>query len=163
MKKKNFYHIVLAFAIVMIASSCTKDDSVNNTTANNTAEIQQVNNEATSGSWRITSYIDSGQDETHHFTGYSFTFNTDGTLTATNGTNTYTGVWSVTDSDSSSNDDDGSSSSSDIDFNIMFSAPPKFTDLTDDWDIVSHTSSKIDLIDVSGGNGGTDTLTFEKN
>jgi hypothetical protein len=38
-----------------------------------------------------------------------------------------------------------------------------FEDLNDDWDIVTYTSAKIELISVSGGNGGTDTLTFEMN
>ena len=134
--------------------------------ANNAAEIQQVTNIATSGSWRITSYIDSGQDETHHYNGFSFTFNTDGTLTATDGTNTYTGVWSITDdSNSNSSDDDSGSDDDDIDFNIMFNAPAPadFIELTDDWDITSRSTSKIELIDISGGNGGTDTLVFEKN
>ena len=163
MKKKNLYLRVLALAIVLIVSSCSKDNSVTNPDpVNNAAEIQQVTNLATAGSWRITSFIDSGQDETHHFAGYSFTFNSDGTITATNGTNTYTGVWSVTDSSNSSSDDDGGSSS-DIDFNIMFTSPANFSELTEDWDIVSRSASKIELIHVSGGNGGTDTVTFEKN
>ena len=68
--------------------------------------------------------------------------------------------WSVTADDSS--DDDDYNSSDDIDFNIMFSAPPEFADLSDDWDIVSRSGSRIELIDISGGNGGTDTLVFEK-
>lgn len=45
----------------------------------------------------------------------------------------------------------------------MFTSPPDFEELTDDWDIISQTSSKIELIDISGGNGGTDYLTFQKN
>lgn len=46
----------------------------------------------------------------------------------------------------------------------MFSSPAVFADeLTDDWDIISYSATKIQLIDVSGGNGGTDYLTFEKN
>ena len=49
------------------------------------------------------------------------------------------------------------------DFNIAFSSPADFADLTDDWDIVQFTSVRIELIDVSGGNGGTDKLVFEKN
>ncbi|MFN7419673.1 MAG: hypothetical protein ACK5RV_02185, partial [Flavobacterium sp.] len=70
---------------------------------------------------------------------------------------TYTGVWSVT--DSNSNDD----SMDDLDFNIAFTTPANFLELTDDWDIQSRTDTKIELIDISGGNGGTDYLTFEKN
>ncbi|MCB0382605.1 MAG: hypothetical protein KDD05_04705, partial [Psychroserpens sp.] len=62
-----------------------------------------------------------------------------------------------------SNDD--SSSDDDIDFNIFFPVPDSnnFEDLNDDWDIVSTSSNTIELIDISGGNGGTDFLTFERN
>ena len=64
-----------------------------------------------------------------------------------------------------SNSDDDSSSDDDIDFNILFPVPDSndFEDLNDDWDIVSSSSTRIDLIDISGGNGETDMLTFEKN
>ena len=50
------------------------------------------------------------------------------------------------------------------DFNLFFSVPDSsdFEDLNDDWDIISVTSSKVELIDISGGNGGTDYLTFER-
>ena len=134
---------------------CSSDDD-NSSSADPTPVI----NTASSGTWRITFYEDDGVNETYHFTGYNFTFGASNVLTATNGTNTYTGAWSVTNSDS--NDD--SPSSNDLDFNIMFSSPAVFADeLTDDWDIISYTDTKIQLVDVSGGNGGTDYLTFEKN
>ena len=80
-------------------------------------------------------------------------------LTATNGTNSYSGTWSVTSSDDSNDDNP----SSDLDFNILFSSPADFADLTDDWDIVTYSSTTISLRDVSGGNGGTDILVFTKN
>lgn len=51
----------------------------------------------------------------------------------------------------------------DIDFNIYFNLSNEFEDLNDDWDLISRSDSKIELFDVSGGNGGTDYLTFEKN
>jgi hypothetical protein len=34
--------------------------------------------------------------------------------------------------------------------------------LNDDWDILELNNSVIKLIDISGGNGGTDYLTFER-
>jgi hypothetical protein len=37
-----------------------------------------------------------------------------------------------------------------------------FEDLVDDWDFISVSNTKIELIDISGGNGGTDYLTFER-
>lgn len=138
--------------LVNVASMCSNDDdsssSVNQTTVVNTVS---------SGTWRITLYNDSGTIKTNQFTGYNFTFGPSNVLTATNGTQTYTGVWSVT--DSNSNDD----SMDDLDFNIAFTTPANFLELTDDWDIQSRTDTKIELIDISGGNGGTDYLTFEKN
>jgi hypothetical protein len=60
-------------------------------------------------------------------------------------------------------DDDDDSFDSDIDVNIGFASPAEFADLTDDWDVAERTGTRIKLVDVSGGNGGTDYLTFEKN
>lgn len=141
-------------------ASCSDDDD-NSSVNNNNAAIASVVNIAQSGTWTITSYIEEGNNETNHFNGYTFTFGNNGVLTA-QGNNTYTGSWSVTSSDSS---DDDSPNGSDLDFNIVFVSPvpAEFTDLTDDWDIVEVTATKISLIDISGGNGGTDTLVFEKN
>jgi hypothetical protein len=148
--------IILAFFIYTgLAMSCDKDDD-NTQQLETTA--QQTQNTAQSGSWKITYFFDSDQNETNHFNGFTFTFNENGSLVGVNGSTTITGTWSVTDSNSS--DDDGGSS--DVDFNIFFASPPDFEDLSDDWDIISVTNSKIELTDVSGGNGGTDFLTFEK-
>lgn len=138
-----------------MASTCSNDDDNNNSSSDPTPVINTV----TSGTWRVTYYFDTDSDETSDFTGYNFTFGSSNVLTATNGSNTYTGSWSVTNDD----DSDDDNPSSDLDFNILFSSPANFQDLSDDWDIVSRTSTKIELIDVSGGNGGTDYLTFEKN
>jgi hypothetical protein len=120
--------------------------------------IAQTKNTVQSGSWKITYFFDSNQNETNHFTGYVFTFNENGSLVAVKGSTTVTGTWSVTDSNSS--DDDGGLG--DVDFKIFFASPADFEDLSDDWDIISVSNSKIELTDVSGGNGGTDFLTFEK-
>ncbi|MBC6368647.1 hypothetical protein DDT91_17800 [Algoriphagus sp. AK58] len=108
------------------------------------------------GTWKITKFIDSGKDETSSFNGFLFTFNPNGSLVATNGVNTFTGTWSIVKDSSDDSPDD-------LDFTIFFPVSTKFEDLNDDWDITSHSASKIELIDVSGGNGGTDYLTFQKN
>ena len=154
--------MLLMLSFSLMSSTCSSDDD-GNIPNDNSVEIAQIENTVEAGTWRITSYIDSGQDETNDFNGYNFTFGTDGVLTANNGSNTMIGTWSITDDSNNSNDD--SSSDDDIDFNIFFPVPESndFEDLNDDWEIVTHTSTKIELIDISGGNGGTDTLTFEKN
>lgn len=159
MKKGVFYSFLLMLSFSLISSTCSSDDDGGNN--DNSQEIIQIENTAESGDWIISSYIDSGQDETNDFNGYTFTFSANGTLTATNGTTTYTGSWSVTDSNSS----DDSSNDDDIDFNISFPVPDTddFEDLNDDWEIVTYSDTTISLIDISGGNGGTDTLVFQKN
>ncbi|WP_417350430.1 hypothetical protein [Flavobacterium alkalisoli] len=153
--KKHVLKLMLACTLIISAAACSSDDD--NSFVNN--DLSEIISMAQSGSWKISSYVDSGNDETNHFTGYNFTFGSGGVLTATNGDATYTGTWSVT-NDDDSNDDNPSG---DVDFNIAFTSPADFADLTDDWHIVQVTATTISLIDVSGGNGGTDTLVFVKN
>ena len=156
MRKLTLIPLLSLIFMLNVASTCSSDDS-----PNSIADPAPLINTVTSGTWTVTFFEDDGVDETYHFTGYNFTFGASNVLTATNGTNTYTGTWSVTNDDS--NDDD-SPSSSDLDFNIFFASPANFNDeLSDDWDILSRTDTKIELVDVSGGNGGTDYLTLEKN
>ncbi|TBX70372.1 hypothetical protein EZL74_04135 [Flavobacterium silvisoli] len=151
--KRLFIYPALAMVFFMnTASMCSSDSSASST------DPTPVINTAKQGTWRVTSYIDSGTDETNHFTGYNFTFDNNNVLTASNGTNTYTGTWLVTTDDS--NDD---SPSNDLDFNIAFASPADFLELTDDWHITTYTATTISLTDVSGGNGGTDVLVFTKN
>ena len=158
MKRTINFAMLLLLTFSLMSSTCSSDDDDNNIN-DNSAEIQDVTNTAETGTWIITYFYDTDSDETSDYTGYEFTFGANGVLTATNGMNTHTGTWSVTD-DSNSSDD--SNDDDDIDFNISFLSPPDFEELSDDWDIMTHTSTKIELTDVSGGNGGTDFLTFEK-
>jgi hypothetical protein len=137
-------------AIALLISSCKSEESVPDST-------ELIRQTAVQGTWRITYFYDTDVDETADFTGYAFTFGNNGVLTAAKGSTTHTGSWSVTDSSSDDDSDD------DRHFNISFASPADFEDLSDDWDIVSISGSRIQLRDVSGGNGGTDDLVFEKN
>lgn len=143
---------------LLVFTSCTENDE---NLIDNTAQIQEIVDAFISGSWRITNFNDSGQDETSDFAGYDFTFSANGSVVATNGNETVNGTWSVTDSSNSSS----SSSDDDIDFNLFFSVPAthNFDDLNDDWDVETVSATSVSLIDISGGNGGTDRLTFIKN
>ena len=156
--KKNLKIIAVYFSAVIVAlalNSCRLDDDDN--PHNNSNTPAAVSNIVTAGTWRITSYNDSGVDKTGLYSGINFVFSGNNILTAIEGNSSYPGTWSVT--DSNSNDD----SVNDLDFNIMFSSPAKLTELNDDWDILEKSNNVIKLIDVSGGNGGTDYLTFTKN
>lgn len=157
MKKQLFYSFLIMLSFSLMSATCSTDDD--DDFNNNSAEINDIKNTVQSNTWVITSLIDSGVDETTDYNGFNFIFNSNGTLTATKQTLSYNGTWSITDDDISSDD----ISSDDIDFNIFFSSPANFNDdLSEDWEIVSKSATKIELIHISGGNGGTDNLIFEK-
>lgn len=285
MKKNVLLKPIIVISLLL--TSCSQDGDFLN--ANLQAEIDELTSLAQSGTWAISNFIDSGKDETNNFIGYGFSFNSDGSLIANNGSSKHGGTWSITGDDNSNNDnnyddcnsctitqlvdvltscnnwsvdkleinntniedslsgflfnfsDDGTftvtansathsgtwentgsgnsisvtlsiSDLSEIDdtwtlheielensetkvelrigaesrlrfengcslnnnntssnysdamyFNVFFANPSNFNELSENWDIVSYSNSKIELIHVSGGNGGTDVLTFEKN
>jgi hypothetical protein len=153
--QKIKFSVVMAMLFVLTTSSmCSDDDDSPSSNSNNPSEVINIVN---NGTWRITYFYDTDQEETNNYAGYNFTFGANNVLTATNGTNDYEGNWSVTNGGS---DDDNPN---DLDFNISFSTPVQFEKLSDDWDIIEKSATVIKLRDISGGNGGTDYLTFTKN
>lgn len=98
-------------------------------------------------------------DNTASFNGYIFEFDTNNLLTVTNGSDNFAGTWSVTGED---DNDDSKSEFDDIDFNLQFINPPLFVELTEDWEVINLTDSRIELRHSSGGNGRIDLLTFER-
>lgn len=141
--------LYMVFAQVLSFSSCSNDPSGD--------PVQNlVSHHVSTGTWRVTSFIDSGKDETNHFSSYVFTFTDGGTVVAGNGNVSYTGNWSI--NDNNSNDD----SPDDLDFTILFDLSNDFEELNEDWHFISHSPIRMELIHVSGGNGGTDYLTLEK-
>lgn len=140
---------ILSILLVSLLIGCNKDKKA----------MKQIDKNIVEGTWRITSFIDSGDDETYEYSNYTFTFSDNGNVSATNDSSTISGSWNT--SNSNSNDD----SNSNLHFNLNFSVDNShpFDDLIDDWDVTSQSDSKLELKDVSGGNGGTDILIFTKN
>lgn len=146
---KTTFKFIVALAITAFTFGACK---------NKTTVQTEVKNNATAGTWKITKYVDSGKDETADFTRYTFTFANDGTVTASDTKGfVVNGSWSITDNNSKDDTKD------DLHFVISFPTTNNFDKLNDDWSFISQSSTKIELTDVSGGNGGTDYLTFEKN
>lgn len=139
---------ILIFAIISIFAFTSCEDDSNNT---NVGTPTDVNNTVQTGEWVITYFYDTDSEETSNYSGYAFTFNEDGTLTAIKSSTTVTGTWSTGTDDSTTK------------MIISFASPDMFEELSDDWHVIERTSTKIRLEDVSGGDGGTDYLTFEKN
>lgn len=161
---KHIKIFCLAIILPLLCVNCSNDDDSNDT--NDDSMMQEAQNLmaiAMDGTWIISNFIDSGENETNDFQGYQFTFASNGVLTASNGTNTLTGTWSVTSNNSDSNDDDGSSSDDNIEFNIFFpvSEDNDFEDLNDDWDVSSTSTTQINLLDIEP-DGEDDVLQFTK-
>ena len=117
--------------------SCHKSDDNNNSNV----DISQ-------GTWRITLFTDSGNDETSDFTGYGFTFGNGGILTAQKGTGSQAGTWNR-------------GSGFNIDLGAKSDSNKPLGELTDNWKIISITSSEIKLTDDNASSG--ELLTFTKN
>ena len=136
MKKLAFTLTVSLGLITLFA--CSKDKT-------DIASIVEGSN------WRISYFEDSGQDETYHFSGYTFSFNEGGTLTATNGSNTVNGTWYHSSSDDSNEK-----------LIIDMGSSEPWDELEDDWHVIEKSDNKIRLEDVSGGDGTVEKLHFDK-
>lgn len=136
MKIRNTIALIALFFLL----SCTRS-------SDNTATQDEV---LASGSWRVTLFTDSGNNETSDFNGYSFSFNTDGTLTVS-GTQSKTGTWSRSSSSSKFN----------IDLGAKSNANKPLGELTDDWRIVSITATEMQLKD--DNDASQELLTFTRN
>ncbi len=113
-----------------------------------------IESQMQSRTWKINLFNDSGKDETDHFIGYGFTFEKEGKLISENGTNRFEGTWQIRDNNLP---DD---SQNDLELTIYFNLSNDFEDLNEDWNFISSSDTRIELIHISGGNGGTDLLTF---
>ncbi len=130
----------------MFLLACSNDDD-----PVSTISPTDVRNTLGTGTWRITYYWDSDHEETSNFTGYTFTFGAANVVTATKTGSTATGTWSTRTDDSR------------VKLDLLFATPADFAEISDDWHVTERTATRIKLQDVSGGSGGTDLLTFEKN
>jgi len=139
--KKELFVMLIVMLIGVIACNDTEENP----------KISEAKAIVQEGQWIITYFWESDNDKTSAFSGVNFEFASNGTVTGTKGPTSNTGEWSVT----GENDD--------LYFNLVFTIPANFEELSEDWHIVSISSEKIELDHVSGGSGGTDFLTFEKN
>ena len=143
---------LVSFAFLMLGCGDDPNPELN-------TKVDEVQDIVTAGRWRISSFINDDKDETSDYTGYIFQFQPTGVLIATNGPASLSGSWVVTEQRDGS---DGTNTFDDIDFDISFASAPVLSKLSEDWEIIEATDTKIDLRHMSGGNGDTDLLTFNK-
>lgn len=148
--------VFLLWAALSLWSCSNNDDEAN---LSPSPQVNQLETNLKDGTWRVSRFVDAGKDETSDFNGFAFVFQNDGNVSVRANSREFVGTWSIT--DDNSNDD--SNELSDLDFNLQFNLSNALEELTDDWDIVSQSSTELQLQSVSGGNGDTDLLTFTKN
>ncbi|WP_197052689.1 hypothetical protein [Psychroserpens sp. Hel_I_66] len=101
------------------------------------------------GLWIVASYTEDTDDQTSNYIGYELNFNLSGTVSASNGSNSNNGTWAILSS--------GNQMALDFGSDMPFQ---EFND--DDWDVISISTTQVTIQDVSGGDGETDTLIFQK-
>lgn len=150
--KKNVFKLVLLLSCLSVSITSCEDDS--ESISNNEEQIIELQENAISGDWRITNFRDSDENLTANFSDFVFDFQTTGIVTATNGTQTISGVFSI-DVDDDDNDE--------LEFTLQFSVPDSsdFDELNEDWDVVTFTDTRIELEDRDVDD--IDILVFERN
>lgn len=114
-------------------------------------ETPSAGDVVTEGNWRVTLFTDSGNNETSDFNGYSFSFNSNGSLVASSSSHNKSGTWNI----------DNSSNKFNINLGPKDDTNKPFGELTDDWKIISITTSEIKLTDDNPAS--EEFLTFTKN
>lgn len=134
------YMLILGLTIAAAACSKTDDAAI-------AADVSTtVKQDIITDTWVISSYIDDGKNETSLYNGYSFTFADNGTLTASASGSSFTGTWRIG-SDDSGYDDSGNHSNDDSKLIINITGNYQMNELTDDFQIVSISTSEIFLKD----------------
>lgn len=148
MKKLKLIPILALLFMVNVASMCSDDDD---SSSSSSSTPTQVTSNVSSGTWRVSLYNEDGTVKTSNYSGYVFTFAADGAVAAVNGSSTQSGFWTTyTDSGSTK-------------FDLTFTASDgPFESISEDWNVLSSSSTVISLKHVSGGDGSTDLLTFTK-
>lgn len=132
---KKYMMILVMVSISVFMTSCSSDD-LSDLTVPETEDLV-----AGTGSWKVTYFYDKDKDETSDFNGWTFTFNDDGTLTASKGSETYTGSWNI-----KSSDDDPDY---DKEIVIIITGAYPLDEMSDDWIIIELTDSNMKLKDDS--------------
>jgi hypothetical protein len=134
----------LALLLISFAALTACDD--HSSSSNNSNPVTPA-----AGTWKVTYFFDK-QDETSNYSSYTFEFGANGSLSASNGNQTYTGTWSTGIDDSADK------------FLIDFSGtvPSALVELEEDWLIIKVEPNFMHFEHTSGGNGDTDVLKFSK-
>ena len=147
MKYTNLILAVMVVITGLFAASCAKDNSVVPASAGEqvTSADEVAMKQPAPGTYKISKFIDTGDDETAQFNGYKFQFKADGQLIVTTGSGqTFTGSWDL--------------NSAETVMTLNLAGNAALDDLDDDdWQVITITNRSIKL-----QANGPDIVTFVK-
>lgn len=147
MRSIKLLPIIFALSSLSFFAACSAfDDNSNNSNNNNGSNATPG-----AGTWKVSYFFDK-QVETSNYNSYSFEFGANGSMSASNGSQTWNGTWL------SGYDD--SANKFLIDFNGT--VPSALGELEEDWRIIEIRDDFMHFEHTSGGNGDTDVLKFTK-
>jgi len=154
-KITNDWDIINASNLIIEMDDVSSGNGTDYLTLNRTPTICEDDNTyleqvLLDGQWLVAQYLDNGIDETQDYIGYVIEFYNNGNVTATYGGNVLYGSWDVT------------GNTQDLNLVLDFGTEIPFDEFNDDWDVLDVQADRVELEDISGGGGGTDTLVFEK-
>jgi len=140
MKKRLFtsLYLIATVAIIGMSWSCTKENASTPTAQQSLSSSDEdallageaITANVVPGVYTILRFIDSGDDITGKYDGYTFEFKADGTLVATKGVNTFTGTWKL--------------NSAQTKMNINIHGTAALNNLSDDsWKVAKITNQRI--------------------
>ena len=124
----NFKAVATLALIIVLSTNCSKNSSSDN------GSLSSI---VTSGQWHVSLFSEHGNNETSDFNNYNFTFLSDGTLMAEKGSSMVHGTWS----------ENSSSKKLIINLGPKQDSNKPLGELTDDWEIVATSGTKISLTD----------------
>lgn len=121
---------------------------------NDDGDVTEIRNILMGGEWVVAQYSEDGGSSTSTYASYTFNFQSNNVLAVTPSPTgpTFESLWRVL---------RNSDNQLKVYLNIMGEADPSLN-LTDDWDFVSITNDRLELRDVSGGDGSVSILVFER-
>jgi len=137
-------NLILLPVLAIFLASCSQND----TSSDPIADLAVQNNMVVESQWTVNQFIDSGKDETSDFSGYTFKFNTDGTLISVSSGTTFEGTW-VLIQGKTSPDDSGNLSDDDKlnKLTINITGNKNMDHLSQKWLVDKITASEIWLRD----------------
>lgn len=144
-KMKKMKRLIYALALTFFLFSCDDEDKDPILNASEEKLVNTIENSV----WRVTLFIEDGEDETSDYTGITLNFLPAGKIEAFNGSQLLEeGTWRTL-------RDDGK-----LEFWITFTQNEILEEISDDWYVISMTETKIEMED--DNDQFIDKLTLQK-